>query len=289
MDRIAETEQVVGIDVSGDRLEVPVFPAGDACTVAYTQRGLWQLISRLSAWDVGLVVLEATGGLHKQVAELLAEAGHAVAVVNPRQVRDFARALGLPAGPVPDPDPGTDRIDAYVIARFGEATRPRTRVDADRRPAGVGPSQPPKHRQPGRRRTDQPGQWRHAGQADHLGRPGGDPRRALYGGPGGVQKQPADPAVLRSADHTRQAAQGRPDHLYVKRGGPALGGEPGLLRRGCRDLGDITRPPCARGSPTAGRCRRAWAIGPFSTALITDLPPGPCHRTSTSSDRRSAR
>jgi transposase len=70
-----------------------------------------------------LIVLEATGGLQNAAAEFLADAGHAVAVVNPRQIRDFARATGRLAK--------SDRIDAEVIARFAEAVRPEARVEVD--------------------------------------------------------------------------------------------------------------------------------------------------------------
>jgi transposase len=115
----------VGIDVSKARLDVHVRPQGEAFVVASDDEGLAQLTERLSALAPTLVVLEATGGLQSRAAGQLAAAGLAVAVVNPRQVRDFAKATGRLAK--------TDAIDAAVIAHFAEAVRPEPRPlpDAD--------------------------------------------------------------------------------------------------------------------------------------------------------------
>ena len=109
-------KRVVGVDVAQSFLDV--FDSGDRRSqrVAYDAAGLRGLIAR---WDEGrpdLVVCEATGGLERRVAAELVAAGLAVAVVNPRQVRDFARATGRLAK--------TDRIDAQVIAEFGLAVQP---------------------------------------------------------------------------------------------------------------------------------------------------------------------
>jgi transposase len=98
----------VGIDVSKDRLDVHVRPSGETFVVARDDEGLARLIARLRSVQPRLVVLEATGGLQVRVAGMLAAEGFAVAVINPRQVRDFARALGRLAK--------TDRIDAEAIA-----------------------------------------------------------------------------------------------------------------------------------------------------------------------------
>jgi transposase len=109
-----EVKRFVGIEVAKAALDVFVGSAGIAFTVADNEVGIRDLISQLVPTD--FVILEATGGLETPVASALAAAGIAVAIVNPRQVRDFARATGRLAK--------TDRLDAEVLARFGEAVRP---------------------------------------------------------------------------------------------------------------------------------------------------------------------
>jgi len=109
----------VGIDVSKDRLDVHVQPSGEAFVVARDEDGIRALIDRLGAAPPALVVLEATGGLQVKAAGALAAAGLPVAVVNPRQVRDFARATGQLAK--------TDRLDARLIALFAAAVQPQPR------------------------------------------------------------------------------------------------------------------------------------------------------------------
>ena len=94
-------------------------PSDEAFAVARDGKGLENLVERLAALDVSLVVLEATGGFETTVAAALAGAGLPIAVVNPRQIRDFARALGKLAK--------TDAIDAKVIAIFAEKIRPQAR------------------------------------------------------------------------------------------------------------------------------------------------------------------
>jgi transposase len=109
----------VGIDVSKQRLDVHVRPTGESFVVARDDEALAGLVERLRRCAPRLVVLEATGGLQVRVAAALAEGGLPVAVVNPRQVRDLARATGRLAK--------TDRLDAEAIARFAEAVRPEPR------------------------------------------------------------------------------------------------------------------------------------------------------------------
>ena len=109
----------VGIDVSKHRLDIHLRPAGESFTIDYDAKEVAALIERLLALEPTLVVLEATGGLEVRLAAALAAAGLPVAVVNPRQVRAFARALGWLAK--------TDRLDAKAIARFAEAVRPPVR------------------------------------------------------------------------------------------------------------------------------------------------------------------
>ena len=116
---------VVGIDVSKDRLDVHVHPSGEDFVVARNAEGLEALNARLASLGAWAVAVEATGGFESVVAASLGGAGLPVIVVNPAQVRAFANALGKRAK--------TDPIDAAVIARFVEATKPQIRPlpDAD--------------------------------------------------------------------------------------------------------------------------------------------------------------
>src|SRR3954469_3052546 len=109
----------VGIDVSEDRLDVHARSSGESLTVDHDEQGVAALVERLAALAPTLVVLEATGGMEVRLAAALAAVGLPVAIVNPRQVRAFARATGRLAK--------TDRLDAEVIARFAEAVRPPVR------------------------------------------------------------------------------------------------------------------------------------------------------------------
>jgi transposase len=114
-----ETALFVGIDVSKKRLDMAFRPTGEVVSVDNDEAGIASLVERLTNEPVDLVVLEATGGLETALATALALEGLAVAVVNPRQVRDFAKATGKLAK--------TDSIDAAVIAHFAEAIRPEAR------------------------------------------------------------------------------------------------------------------------------------------------------------------
>jgi transposase len=109
----------VGIDVSKATLDVAFAADGDLVQVTNDEAGIGELVARLVKDAPELVVLEATGGYESLVAAAVAEKGVAVAVVNPRQVRDFAKATGVLAK--------TDRIDARVLARFAEAVQPEPR------------------------------------------------------------------------------------------------------------------------------------------------------------------
>jgi len=110
---------IVGIDVSKDRLDIAMRPSGAAFVVARNARGLEELIARLREVSPHIVALEATGGFETVVAAALAGAKLPVVIVNPAQVRAFAKALGKRAK--------TDPIDAAVIAHFAEATKPQVR------------------------------------------------------------------------------------------------------------------------------------------------------------------
>jgi len=109
----------VGIDGAKDTLDVALRPTAETWSVANDDAGIAALVAQLRAAAPTLVVLEATGHFHGAVTAALAAAGLPVVVVNPRQVRAFARAVGILAK--------TDRIDARVIAHFAEAVRPTPR------------------------------------------------------------------------------------------------------------------------------------------------------------------
>ncbi len=109
----------VGIDVSKDRLDIAVRPGGEAFTVERNAAGVEQLAERLRLLSPHVVALEATGGFETVAAATLAAAGLPVVIVNPAQVRAFAKAIGQRAK--------TDPIDAGVIAHFADATRPQVR------------------------------------------------------------------------------------------------------------------------------------------------------------------
>ena len=124
-------EQVyVGIDVAKDRLDVHLRPSGEAFAVARDGKGLEELSVHLGGLEVALVVLEATGGFEVTVAAALCATGLPLAVVNPRQVRDFARATGRLAK--------TDALDAAAIAHFAEAVRPEPRPMPDEQARALG-------------------------------------------------------------------------------------------------------------------------------------------------------
>jgi transposase len=113
----------VGIDVAKDRLDIAIRPAGDLWSMANDAPGIAEVVHQLAQLHPKLVVLEATGGLQMPVAGALATAGLPVAMVNPRQVRDFARATGRLAK--------TDRLDAQVLAHFAQAVQPTPYALAD--------------------------------------------------------------------------------------------------------------------------------------------------------------
>jgi transposase len=117
------SSQWVGIDVSKASLDVFVQPKGAAWQLANTSVQIDALGEQLTALAPERIVLEASGGYEALVVAVLASRQLPVVVVNPRQVRDFARAMGQLAK--------TDRIDAQVLARFGEAIRPEVRAMPD--------------------------------------------------------------------------------------------------------------------------------------------------------------
>ena len=168
----------VGIDVAKDRLDVHVRPSGEAFAVARDGKGLEDLADRLGGLDASLVVLEATGGYEVTVAAALCAAGLPLAVVNPRQIRDFARSTGQLAK--------TDALDAAAIAHFAEAGRSGA-------PAGA------RRTGPRARRTGRPP----APDRRH------DDRRA---------QPPEPPGQPPCAQERRPAAQGAPARTVRSRG-----------------------------------------------------------------------
>src|ERR1700733_11523471 len=118
-----EMDVFIGIDVSKDRLDVCIRPSGETFTVTRDGEGLERLGERLCALAPVLIVMEATGGYETVAASALAAAHLPLAVVNPRQIRDFARSTGKLAK--------TDRLDAAAIAHFAEAIRPPAQPVAD--------------------------------------------------------------------------------------------------------------------------------------------------------------
>ena len=109
----------IGIDVSKAQLDMAERPSGERAVMPHTEERSTTLVERLRHRGLACLVLEATGGLEVPLASALAVAGIPVAVVTPRQVRDFARATG--------PLAKTDAIDAQILARVAEAVRPAPR------------------------------------------------------------------------------------------------------------------------------------------------------------------
>jgi transposase len=113
-------EVFVGIDVSQEKLDVHVLPEGTSFTCNTDAKGIARLIKQLQKIAPFVIVMEATGGLEASLVAELGTASLPVAVVNPRQVRDFARGIGKLAK--------TDSIDAYVLARFADTNRPEPKA-----------------------------------------------------------------------------------------------------------------------------------------------------------------
>ena len=116
-------EKFVGIDISKDTLDVCIDPGAEALHVAYDHQGIEAICQRLKTEAPTLIVVEATGGLEMRLASELAALGLNIAVINPRQARDFAKATGQLAK--------TDRVDAAMLAAFAKAFRPQARALKD--------------------------------------------------------------------------------------------------------------------------------------------------------------
>lgn len=123
MESVKFYQSALGIDVCAERLDWHRLPEGSSGVYGNSAEGIRELLAALTQSGVDIVVIEATGGLQRQVASALVAAGIAVVVLNPRHVRDFARASGQLAK--------TDAIDAKVLALFGLRMQPQPRTLPD--------------------------------------------------------------------------------------------------------------------------------------------------------------
>ncbi len=123
MTSITTYNQFVGIDISKAFLDVCFLPSGEILRLPYTKVGLSKLLHAIDDEPNSLIVMEATGGLERPLAQVMSEAGYATSVANPRQMRNFARATGELAK--------TDKIDAYIIASFAKMMQPAGRYSHD--------------------------------------------------------------------------------------------------------------------------------------------------------------
>lgn len=117
------TSSVVGIDVAKAKLDVALSPTASIITLTNTEEGLTPLVTQLRTLQPTRIIIEATGGYEQLAVRLLVDAGLPIIVVNPRQVRAFAKALGLLAK--------TDAIDARLLALFGARVQPALRAQPD--------------------------------------------------------------------------------------------------------------------------------------------------------------
>lgn len=116
-------ELFIGIDICKDRLDIADDSNSTSFSVANDDAGVSSLVDRLKPLKPALVVMEATGGLETRLYSALTIAGLPSVIINPRQARDFAKAVGKLAK--------TDAIDAWVLARFGAAVKPEVRPMKD--------------------------------------------------------------------------------------------------------------------------------------------------------------
>jgi len=119
--------EYVGVDICKERLDAGLWPSKETSSETHDTEGIKRLAKRLAKAKPKIVVMESTGRLHVALALELDKRGVPYRIVNPRQVRDFARAMGILAK--------TDRIDSLVLARFAESVKldPKPLPDAERR------------------------------------------------------------------------------------------------------------------------------------------------------------
>jgi transposase len=113
----------VGIDVSKSQLDIAVRPDNKRWSAVNAENDIAEVVESLKEFSLRVIVIEATGGMEMPLVAALSQAQLPVVVVNPRQVRDFAKAVGRMAK--------TDRIDAEILAHFGEAVKPEVRLLKD--------------------------------------------------------------------------------------------------------------------------------------------------------------
>ncbi len=114
----------IGIDVSLDSLDMAAYPGGQVWRYKNSRSGIAKTVAKLEALNPKLVVMEATGGLERNLREALDEAGVAVAVVNPKRIRDHGRSMGMLAK--------TDKLDARVMAHFAAKIEPQPQAPRDK-------------------------------------------------------------------------------------------------------------------------------------------------------------
>lgn len=110
-----QAEQFVGIDISKSHVDIDTYPQSHCQHFDNTEAGRALAVQTLLKLRLTLIVVEATGGYETPLVSAIAVSGLCVAVINPRQGRDFAKAIGVLAK--------TDRVDAQVLARFAQAVR----------------------------------------------------------------------------------------------------------------------------------------------------------------------
>ena len=188
----------VGIDVSKAQLDLAIRPRDETAALPNDLAGIEAVITRLRPLKPALVVLEATGGLERGVVRALVAATFPVIVVNPRQVREFARATGQLAK--------TDRLDARVLARFAEVVRPPpagTTGPADRGVECASGSTAPTDREAHGRKESPSHGAQACPETDH----GPYHLAGRRTGTGGQQRGCGDPAESGLAGPRRSAAQ----------------------------------------------------------------------------------
>jgi transposase len=121
---MAEQEQIsIGIDISKDSLDMAAYPTQQIWKYNNNKHGIAKIVAKLKTIQPKLIVMEATGGLEVPLREALGKAELSVAVINPRRIRDFGRAMGLLAK--------TDKLDAKVMAYFANTIEPLPRPVQD--------------------------------------------------------------------------------------------------------------------------------------------------------------
>jgi len=114
-----KSKEYVGVDVSKESLDMVMYSTGEMCCVGNDEAGIAKATGWLKQVDPAIIVMEATGGMEVSLYVALQEANLPVAVINPRQIRDFARSMGILAK--------TDKVDAKVLARYAATIQPEVR------------------------------------------------------------------------------------------------------------------------------------------------------------------